>query len=146
MCFHGNQLSWGIKHPLISLWFKYCSPGFIHLSTVLAPVISSLDEIYCIWNLLHRHQDPGSLHYTNNIYKHENYTWGDWRLTGRRTLILGVAWGFWSVHFVLWVWKEIIGYVTVTNCVSRILTFKNHTRRGFLKNLCWLQYDGAKTT
>ena len=47
MCFHGNQLSWGIKHPLISLWSKYCSPGFIRLSTVLAPVISSLDEIYC---------------------------------------------------------------------------------------------------
>ena len=49
MCFHGNQLSWGIKHPLISLWSKYCSPGFICLSTVLAPVISSLDEIYCIY-------------------------------------------------------------------------------------------------
>ena len=48
MCFHGNQLSWGIKHPFISLWSKYHSPGFIHLSTMLAPVISSLDEIYCI--------------------------------------------------------------------------------------------------
>ena len=48
MCFHGNQLSWRIKHPLISLWSKYCSPTFIRLSTMLAPVIPSLDEIYCI--------------------------------------------------------------------------------------------------
>ena len=47
MCFHGNQLSWAIKHPFISLCFKYHSPGFICFSTVLAPVISSLDEIYC---------------------------------------------------------------------------------------------------
>ena len=48
MCFHGNQLSWGIKHPIISLYSKYHSPGFICLSTMLAPVIPSLDEIYCI--------------------------------------------------------------------------------------------------
>ena len=48
MCFHGNQLSWGINHPLISLWSKYRSPAFIRFSTMLAPVISSLDEIYCI--------------------------------------------------------------------------------------------------
>ena len=47
MCFHGNQLSWGIKHPLISLWSKYCSPAFIRLSTILAPAISTLDLIYC---------------------------------------------------------------------------------------------------
>ena len=48
MCFHGNQLSWGIKHPIISLCSKYHSQGFICLSTMLAPVISSLDEIYCM--------------------------------------------------------------------------------------------------
>ena len=47
MCFHGNQLSWGIKHLLISLWSKYHFPAFIRLSTMLAPVISSLDEINC---------------------------------------------------------------------------------------------------
>ena len=47
MCFHGNQLSWGINHPLISLWSKYPSPALIRLSTMLAPVISSLDKIYC---------------------------------------------------------------------------------------------------
>ena len=47
MCFHGNQLSWGIKHPFISLCSEYHSPYFICLSTMLAPVISSLDEIYC---------------------------------------------------------------------------------------------------
>ena len=47
MCFHGNQLSWGINHPLISLWSKYHSFAFIRLCTMLAPVISSLDEIYC---------------------------------------------------------------------------------------------------
>ena len=47
MCFHGNQLSWGIKHPIISLYSKYPSPGFICLSILLAPVISSLDRIYC---------------------------------------------------------------------------------------------------
>ena len=47
MRFHGNQLSWAINHPFISLCFKYHSPGFICVSTMLAPVISSLDEIYC---------------------------------------------------------------------------------------------------
>ena len=48
MCFHGNQLSWAIKHPVISLYLKYHTPGFICFPTILAPVISSLDEIYCI--------------------------------------------------------------------------------------------------
>ena len=48
MCIHGNHLLWGIKHLLINLGSKYRSPGFIHLSTMLAPVISILDEIYCI--------------------------------------------------------------------------------------------------
>ena len=46
MCFHGNQLSWGIKH----LWPKYHSPAVIRFSTMFAPVISSQDEIYCIKN------------------------------------------------------------------------------------------------
>ena len=49
MCFHGNQLSWAIKRPVINLCLKYHSPGFICSSTILAPVISSLDEIYCIF-------------------------------------------------------------------------------------------------
>ena len=48
MCFHGNQLSWAIKHPVISLCLKYHSPGFICFPLILAPVISSLDEIYCM--------------------------------------------------------------------------------------------------
>ena len=61
MCFHGNQLSWGIKHPLISLWSKYHSPAFIRLSLMLAPVISSLDEIYCTLSGAH-------------------ITWGHWTL------------------------------------------------------------------
>ena len=47
MCFHGNQISWGITHPIISLCCKYHSPGFICLSIILSPVISSLDGIYC---------------------------------------------------------------------------------------------------
>ena len=47
MCFHGNQLSWVIKLLFISLYSKYHSPGFICLSIILAPVISSLDGIYC---------------------------------------------------------------------------------------------------
>ena len=50
MCFHGNQLSWAIKYPVISLYLKYHSPGFIRFPTMLAPVFSSLDEIYCIKN------------------------------------------------------------------------------------------------
>ena len=50
MCFHGNQLSWGINHLLISLLSKYRSPAFIRFSSMLAPVISSLDEIYCMLN------------------------------------------------------------------------------------------------
>ena len=52
MCFHGNRPSWGIKHPIISLWSKYHSPGIICLFIMLAPVISSLDEIYCTICLL----------------------------------------------------------------------------------------------
>ena len=47
MCFHGNQPWWAIKHPFISLYLKYQSSSFICLSAMLAPVISSLDEIYC---------------------------------------------------------------------------------------------------
>ena len=48
MYFHGNQLSWRIKHPFISLYFKYHSSGFICLFSMLAPVISSLDGINCM--------------------------------------------------------------------------------------------------
>ena len=47
MCFHGNQLSWVLKHPFISLYSKYHSSGFICSPTMLAPVVSSLDGIYC---------------------------------------------------------------------------------------------------
>merc|ERR1711942_418986 len=49
MCFHGNQLSWAIKHPIFSLYLKYRSSGFICFLTILAPFISSIDEIYCIY-------------------------------------------------------------------------------------------------
>ena len=49
MCFHGNQISWGINHSFISLYSKYQPPSFICSSIMLAPVISSLDEIYCIF-------------------------------------------------------------------------------------------------
>ena len=48
MRFHGIQISWAIKHPFINPCFKYHSPGFICSSTMLAPVISNLDEIYCM--------------------------------------------------------------------------------------------------
>ena len=47
MRFHSNQLSWVINYPFISLCFKYHSPGFICFSTMLAPIFSSLDGIYC---------------------------------------------------------------------------------------------------
>ena len=47
MRFHGNQLSWVINYPFINLCFKYHFPGYISFSTMLAPVISSLNEIYC---------------------------------------------------------------------------------------------------
>ena len=52
MCFHGNQISWGINHSFISLYSKYQPPSFICSSIMLAPVISSLDEIYCICPLV----------------------------------------------------------------------------------------------
>ena len=42
MRFHGNQLSWAIKHLFKSLYFKYHSPSFICFSTKLAPLIPSL--------------------------------------------------------------------------------------------------------
>ena len=61
MRFHGNQLSRAIKHPFNSLCFKYHSSGFICFSALLAPVISSLDEIYCnyIRYYLHLIKDQG---------------------------------------------------------------------------------------
>ena len=49
MCFHGNRISWGINHSFISLYSKYQPYSFICSSIMLAPVISSLDEIYCIF-------------------------------------------------------------------------------------------------
>ena len=48
MPFHSNQLSWAINYYFIKLYSKYQSPCFICFSKMLAPVISSLDEIYCI--------------------------------------------------------------------------------------------------
>ena len=48
MCFHGNHISWGINHSFISLYSKYQPLSFICSSIMLAPVISSLDEIYCM--------------------------------------------------------------------------------------------------
>ena len=47
MRFHGNQVSWGINHSFINSYSKYQPSSFICSSIVLAPVISSLDEIYC---------------------------------------------------------------------------------------------------
>ena len=48
MCFHGNQVLWGINYSFISLYSKYQPPSFICSPIMLAPVISSLDEIHCI--------------------------------------------------------------------------------------------------
>ena len=48
MCFHGNQHPWAIKHPFISLHFKYQSLRFICLPVMNSPVFPSLDDIYCI--------------------------------------------------------------------------------------------------
>ena len=48
MRFHSNQLSWAIKRPFISLSLKYHFPDFILFSTMLAPIMSCLDEIYCM--------------------------------------------------------------------------------------------------
>ena len=50
--FHGNRILWGINHSLISLYFKYQLSSFFCSSLMLNPIISSLDEIYCISSLL----------------------------------------------------------------------------------------------
>ena len=47
MCFHSNQHPWAIKHPFISLYFKYQSLKFICLPVKNSPVFPSLDNIYC---------------------------------------------------------------------------------------------------
>ena len=47
MCFHSNQHPWAIKHPFISLYFKYQSLKFICHPVVNSPVFPSLDDIYC---------------------------------------------------------------------------------------------------
>ena len=67
MCFHGNQLSWAMKHLFITPCFKYHSPGFICLFTMLAPVISSLDGIYCMFYVL-RHINV-SLPFEKPVFK-----------------------------------------------------------------------------
>ena len=46
-CFHGNRPSQATNHYFTSLYSKYQSPCFICFSILLAPSISSLDEIYC---------------------------------------------------------------------------------------------------
>ena len=57
MRFHGNQVSWGINHSFINLSSKYQPSNFICSSIVLAPVISSLDEIHCVNRPVVRHFD-----------------------------------------------------------------------------------------
>ena len=47
MCFHGNQHPWAIKHPFISLYFKYQSLKFICLPVMNSPLFPGLDDIYC---------------------------------------------------------------------------------------------------
>ena len=47
--FNCNQLSWRIYCYFINLYFKYQPRSFICFSIMLAPVISSLDEIYCMF-------------------------------------------------------------------------------------------------
>ena len=44
--FHGNQVSWGINYFFISLYSEHQPHSFICSSLMLAPIISSLDEIY----------------------------------------------------------------------------------------------------
>ena len=60
MCFHGCRLSWGINHSFISLYSKYQPPSFICSPIMLAPVFSSLDEIYCT-KMLHLTQNEDIL-------------------------------------------------------------------------------------
>ena len=60
MSFHGNQVSWGINHSFISLYSKYQPPSFICSPIMLAPVFSSLDEIYCT-KMLHLTQNEDIL-------------------------------------------------------------------------------------
>ena len=55
MCFHGNRISWGINHFFISLYSKNQPLSFICSSIMLAPVISTLDEIYCSWKIREMH-------------------------------------------------------------------------------------------
>ena len=47
MRFHSNQRPWAIKHPFISLYFKYQSLKFVCLPVMNSPVFPSLDDIYC---------------------------------------------------------------------------------------------------
>ena len=53
-CFHGSQLSWGMNHSFVNLYSNYQPPSFICFSILLAPVISSLDKIYCTDHLVQK--------------------------------------------------------------------------------------------
>ena len=48
---HGSRPSWATNHYFVNLYSKYQSPCCICFSIMLAPVISSLDEINCIYDL-----------------------------------------------------------------------------------------------
>ena len=50
MCFHSNQHPSAIKHPFISLYFKYQFHKFICLPVMNSPVFPSLDDIYCTYH------------------------------------------------------------------------------------------------
>ena len=69
MCFHGNQVSWGINHSFISIYFKYQPLSFICSCIMLAPVISSLDEIYCMSYQLTSFEFEGK-NYFLRLYRH----------------------------------------------------------------------------
>ena len=74
MCFHSNQHPSSIKHPFISLYFKYQSFIFSCFPDMNSPVFPSLDDIYCTSFALHLIDykvTTRSLHQEKILHKHE---------------------------------------------------------------------------
>ena len=78
MCSHGNQHLSSIKHPFISLYYKYQPFIFIYLPAMNSPVFPSLHDIYCSFSQLKRtDQDSGAdqlalWENSLNFWKHKN--------------------------------------------------------------------------
>ena len=87
MCIHGNQVLWQINHCFIRSYFKYQPPSFICSPIMLAPVISSLDEIYCTFREkieIHALKRIAAMSNSSTMMQNQIFNCRDYAFTGTR--------------------------------------------------------------